>query len=685
MRQLLPALHYHSHHHSHNSPHSSPKVSASHGISPRSSRQASPVVSHPGTPSLTPVITSHSLHGGLNGKQPVKPPLELLFRIESPPIILYGQANDSTGALLSGLFDVRVNQDHPIPLESVSLSVCQIIDTHELPEKEKKKSRVATNGRTATATGATPTQNGSTTGPAPHIGFKTPATSSSTAHSTISSNFDHLGRVPACPQCAHYVNELATWDVLNHQADLPMGTHGYPFSYLLPGSLPATSSTLLFSIRYVLRAVAVPSDPTVRKFVSEIPVKVSRAIIQGADKTSVRVFPPTTLTATMVMPSVVHPRSTFTFDLSLEGVTSTSKVASGSTSSETSNSSTNAPATRPQTNRTISAPSPAALPTVDVRPSLSRNHESTRPDHEARAGSRNGSPALAPSASETSQPQHHCSYSAEDPRRPRWRMRKINWRIDETIRMKPILCQAHSQASRTYRTMTPIAAALETTETVNVPQVPSEQQQSAVPNRSGNDTGPGSTSPRNSSEAAPGPSKPSGPVEPLVFSRTLDSGEIKSGWKSDFSGMGRIQLQSHEMSTHKLQNICCNIDDPVFGLMVTHTFVLELVISEEAFPHRAAKHTVPTGSARVLRMQFNLIVTDHSGLGIAWDDEVPPVYADVPLSPPDYDMVAKLPTFEELLPMAVSLSGINSQINLNSSCSSSASSVAEQASNNSTH
>lgn len=46
---------------------------------------------------------------------------------------------------------------------------------------------------------------------------------------------------------------------------------------------------------------------------------------------------------------------------------------------------------------------------------------------------------------------------------------------------------------------------------------------------------------------------------------------------------------------------------------------------------------VPTGAARVLRMQFKLPITERSGLGIAWDDEVPPTYEDVrTLSPPNY-------------------------------------------------
>lgn len=673
MRQLLPALH----HHSHPNHHLSPALSAHGGgavtdRSSRSSRPGSPAVSRPGTPSLTPVLAAASpginaVSSSSSSSSRSKPPVELSFRIESPPIILYGLPNESTGALLSGLFDVKINLDHPYPLDSVSLSVCQIIESRELAEKDKKRSRAAAVR--------------SNSGIPPSTFVSTTSSSANHSHSHSHSNSD-LGRTPACSQCANFTNELARWDVLSHQADLPTGSHGYPFSHLLPGSLPPTCSTPLFSVKYVLRAVAVPSDPTIPNYVLESPVKVSRAIIQGADKTSVRVFPPTALTATMVMPSVVHPRSTFTFDLTLEGVTTASKPASSTTSTTTANTAptssnrpaaTNtaptssnrsattatAPANRPATARASSAPSPLMSPSPGLRPSTSTTHETS----ESRPSSRTASPALAPSSPQTP--------PIDDPRRPRWRMRKINWRIDETIKMNPVRCKAHSQTSRVYTSMTPLVAPTDPHEETPAsdPSVPAPVEGTIAD---------ASTSTRSSFENAS--ESASAVVEQRTFSRTLDAGDIKNGWKSDFSGIGRIQLPCFEMSTHKLQDICCNVDDPVFGLSVTHTLVLELVISEEAFPHRTAKHTVPTGSARVLRMQFNLIVTDHSGLGIAWDDEVPPVYGDVPLSPPEYDRVAKLPSFEELLPMAVSLAGINSQINLNSPCSSSASSMSEQAS-----
>jgi len=61
-----------------------------------------------------------------------------------------------------------------------------------------------------------------------------------------------------------------------------------------------------------------------------------------------------------------------------------------------------------------------------------------------------------------------------------------------------------------------------------------------------------------------------------------------------------------------------------------------MVVSEEWAPLRKLNQPTPTGSARVLRTQFNLVVTERGGMGISWDEEQPPMYEDVPASPPGY-------------------------------------------------
>ncbi|RMI97959.1 hypothetical protein BD777DRAFT_68430, partial [Yarrowia lipolytica] len=365
-------------------------------------------------------------------------PVKLSFRIESPPLVLFGPRQESTGAILNGLFNLEIKGSDAFPMKSVQLSIIQ-----EIKVKRGIPGLVPSETTTVTKTGAART------------------------------------------------TELAKWDILQIPTPLPPQNHVYPFSHLLPGEIPGTTDCPLFSINYKLHAVAIP-DPSsgyTTPFVLTQPLNVSRSIIRGQDRTSIRVFPPTDLNASMVLPNVIYPKSSFTLELKLEGVTTPAKNA-------------------------------------------------------------------------------------------RWKMRKVNWRIDETIRF----------------------------------YTKDRQERSAKKEKKLRE----------------------GEIEEV---RTVGSGEIKSGWKSNFDGKGVIELLG-DVSTHNLGQLSCNLDDPVLGLLIKHVLVVELVVAEEASPTKSSKQSIPTGAARVLRMQFNLVITDRSGLGIAWDDEVPPTYEDVPLSPPDYDIIA---------------------------------------------
>ena len=115
--------------------------------------------------------------------------------------------------------------------------------------------------------------------------------------------------------------------------------------------------------------------------------------------------------------------------------------------------------------------------------------------------------------------------------------------------------------------------------------------------------------------------------------RVIGEAEVKSGWKTDFDagevegefvcGINASRRPNLDVASSK-------------GLKVTHTLVLEMIISEEWATNKKPKNATPTGVARVLRTQFNLTVTERAGMGIAWDDEMPPLYEDVPASPPAY-------------------------------------------------
>lgn len=125
-------------------------------------------------------------------------------------------------------------------------------------------------------------------------------------------------------------------------------------------------------------------------------------------------------------------------------------------------------------------------------------------------------------------------------------------------------------------------------------------------------------------------------------SRVLAIKDFKDGWKSDFDTQGGLIEMEFPASIKPSSNPICDVDAPT-GLSITHNLVLELIVAEEIVSLKNTRHVTPTGTARVLRMQFVLILTERSGLGISWDEEQPPMYDDVPASPPSY---AKMVDYE---------------------------------------
>jgi arrestin-related trafficking adapter 1 len=119
--------------------------------------------------------------------------------------------------------------------------------------------------------------------------------------------------------------------------------------------------------------------------------------------------------------------------------------------------------------------------------------------------------------------------------------------------------------------------------------------------------------------------------------RILGNDELKGGWKSDFDTAGGEITMDFEASlaTRGSHKASCDVDAKG-QLEVKHNLVIELIVAEEFCPSKNTSLITPTGAARVLRMQFGLIVTERGGMGISWDEEMPPVYEDVPPSPPGY-------------------------------------------------
>ncbi|KAE9969936.1 hypothetical protein EG327_010430 [Venturia inaequalis] len=289
-----------------------------------------------------------------------------------------------------------------------------------------------------------------------------------------------------CPGCASKTTSLKKLQFAPEPLPLKKGMHKFPFSYLFPGHLPATTKSDLVSLEYKLNGVVTTTTGEKIKFTKDI--HLGRSVLPGNDKESVRVFPPTNLTARVNHNPCVHPIGEFPVSLRLSGITS--KTADSIV---------------------------------------------------------------------------------------RWRLRKLNWRIEETQSMVSPACAKHS-------------------------------------------------------------GKLGGEGKGIQHedTRTIGDANIdynKTPWKSDFdAGEVDAEFMCH-INPSKLP--VCDVEAPN-GLKVSHNLVVEMVVAEDWSPKGKPNQVTPTGSARILRTQFHLMLTERPGLGVAWDEESPPVYEDVPASPPHY-------------------------------------------------
>jgi hypothetical protein len=350
-------------------------------------------------------------------------PATLDIAIESPPLVMYGSTATSSGALFSGQLHLTVTEPET-KLQSFEMKLLAKVTTKKPVTKD-------------------------------------------------------------CPDCQTKSNELFKWNFLSEPTRYHKGVHSFPFSYLLPGHLPATTDSQLGKIDYVLSAKAItPLHDTIS---IESHLKVSRALIPGNDRTSLRIFPPTNLTATVIIPPVIYPIGEFNVQMRIAGVT--------------------------------------------------ENNET----HQRR-----------------------------------WRIRKMNWKIEEHSKMISPPCPKHAN-------------------------------------------------------------KVGGENKGILHQETREIGgkDLKDGWKMDFDTQGGLIEMEFPASIKTNAHPICDVESPT-GLAVTHNLVIELIVAEELCSLKNKRSIIPTGTARVLRMQFNLVVTERSGMGISWDEEQPPVYEDVPSSPPGY-------------------------------------------------
>lgn len=182
-----------------------------------------------------------------------------------------------------------------------------------------------------------------------------------------------------------------------------------------------------------------------------------------------------------------------------------------------------------------------------------------------------------------------------------WKLKRLTWRLEETIKTIAPACDKHAQ---------------------NVSAVDSEAGRKGLPRKD---------------------------------LRVLGEKQIHDGWKSNYTNSdGSIEMEFdyavNARRPHSKQpvGVACDTRSGD-GTEVTHSLLLELVMSKEYAQEGKPSISAPTGTGRILRMHYAVTMTDHAGLGVSWDEETPPVYQDVPGAPPGYGgELGELIAYEEL-------------------------------------
>lgn len=618
-------------------------------------------------------------------------PLELLIDIESPPCVLYGSATESSGALLSGLLTLSVKDPYESETNSGSITP---VNSKDGKRKNGLSSLSSTLSHLSLSSAqVSPVQ--SSTNLKIMSGY-TKVTITSVTLTFVQKVQYHKPFLPdghsfhSCMNCKTKNTDMKTWIIQDAAQDMAVGRHSFPFSYLIPGSVPAKSFLGLNSatqIKYELIAVVTYKDPkrgssSKQQLVQlSMPVSVTRSIPRGPDKNSLRVFPPTELTATAVLPNVVYPKSTFPLEMKINGVSSADR--------------------RWRMRKLawrIEEVSRIRCNTCEIHKHELKQLEETVKEKEA-----NKKAGAIKKYNGESGPQVRLTVGAENPP-----------------------SQAMGRGS-----------SLEATPS-NTQASPGDQDEEDAPNDyvHPSDDALRQEIQRQQQRLREQQVEETKKNDIQIYTeeiRTVTRGEMKSGWKTDFDNNGQIELITDidctpvnsgvanpitHVSTASPNvepikqdtNISCDIQDPTLGVFVNHILAVEIVVAEETLQHangqpvrkssasgpsskpnvndpdqrlaelspmfanrnnarsrpvdadtltpthstsstksngsskgtaansRSRIVSVPTGAARVLRMQFRILITERSGLGISWDEEVPPIYQDIKLlSPPSYE------------------------------------------------
>ena len=118
--------------------------------------------------------------------------------------------------------------------------------------------------------------------------------------------------------------------------------------------------------------------------------------------------------------------------------------------------------------------------------------------------------------------------------------------------------------------------------------------------------------------------------------RIIAEKELSSGWKSNYTSSTDSTVEVElEYSLAKGAKYACDSKSRD-GTEVTHQLLVEMVVAQECAPANKPSLVTHTGVGRILRMHLGTTLTERGGIGISWDNEAPPIYQDVPPSPPAY-------------------------------------------------
>ena len=136
--------------------------------------------------------------------------------------------------------------------------------------------------------------------------------------------------------------------------------------------------------------------------------------------------------------------------------------------------------------------------------------------------------------------------------------------------------------------------------------------------------------------------------------RIIGEKQLHEGWKSDYTGHdGTVDMEldfcvnQNRGSNNELKYACDMKGED--GTEVSHSLLLELIVSKEYANEGKTHISNATGTGRILRMHFGVTMTEYPGMGVSWDNESPPIYEDVPPSPPAYPMMEPPIEYEELV------------------------------------